>query len=84
MPFYRALVDFQTGAVGQSFRGQLIRTNAWGMLMDRLHTIHAKGRSLVHPKIVKLMEVWNPTGAVCLCSALDCCVPPRSPWRLVC
>jgi hypothetical protein len=29
--------------------------------MDRLHTIHAKGQSLVHPKIVKLLEV----GGVC-------------------
>ena len=83
MPFYRALVEFQGTATTGGIRAQLIRGNAWCALMDRLHSIHAKGQSLVHPKIVKLLEVrggalvdhmdcpelWLHGMSVCTCDA---------------
>ena len=60
MPFFRALVDIQQQSVtgnSNSVRANLIRSGSWVVLMDKLHAIHRNGRTLVHPKIVKLLEV---------------------------
>jgi hypothetical protein len=59
VPFFRALVDIQSNAGNNQFRQSLIRSHTFQSLMDTLQAIHSKGRTLVHPKIVKLLEVME-------------------------
>ena len=55
--FHRTLMDIQNNAGRDAIRAALIRGRNWCSIIERLERIHATGRSLTHPKILKLVEV---------------------------
>lgn len=55
--FHNALTEIQKTANRDPIRASVVKMRSWIALMDRLAALHSSGRTLIHPKILKLVEV---------------------------